>query len=520
LGDRLVFARKASGLIRELTPLDVIIWAIGAPAVTGFLYFAPRSMYLYGLWGIVGAYVLSLLLLIPIAITLALAVAAMPRAGGPFPMMSRILSPSLTFLIGWIRLFGFGFVDGIISCVGVTLFGSTTVLYGTLSHNTAVIDLGAAFLSPTGILVGGLVFILGQWALTLFSMRIIKWLERALFIVPLIILAIMLVYLFAYGGATYASMFDSVWGTGVTQSVIAQASHLGFTQPGFTVDRLMLALNVGIFAFGGYEIILMAGGEVKSPRRSLLYGLVGGFLCVAVLYIISALAVGGIGDFANSYSFLYYAHNADLRQIMKQPVEASLPFFAASAMPLWLSLLIPPFAILWIIKSLLPYFIGNSRLIFSLSMDRTFPARFANVNKYGSPTWATHLQAVLAVVGVLAFTQSITMLLAITTASALMYNFLFGLAMIVFPFIRRDIFEKSSIQWRVGGFPVISLLGILTTVIGFFIFTFSITLVNTAAVTSMCLFLGLGLAIHVYQLRKNEKEGVSLADIYSQMPPE
>ena len=123
MSDRLVFARKASGLVRELTPLDVVIWAVGAPAVTGFLYFAPRSMYLFGLWGIIGAYVLSLLLLLPIAITMALAVAAMPRAGGPFPMMSRIFSPSVTFLVGWIRLFGFGFVDGIISCVGVVLFG-------------------------------------------------------------------------------------------------------------------------------------------------------------------------------------------------------------------------------------------------------------------------------------------------------------------------------------------------------------------------------------------------------------
>jgi len=518
MSDRLVFARKASGLIRELTPLDVVIWAIGAPAVTGFLYFAPRSMYLYGLWGIIGAYILSFLLLLPIAVTMALAVAAMPRAGGPFPIMSRIFSPSITFLVGWIRLFGFGFVDGIISCVGVALFASSSVFYGTVTSNKAIIDFGSTLLTPAGIFIGGLLLIAVQWALTLFSMRIIKWLERALFLIPLVILALMLAYMFGYG-ANYPSAFNAVYGAGVAQSIMAKASQLGFTQPSFSVDKMFLALNVGIFAFGGFETILMAGGEVKSARRSLFYGLIGGLFCVLILFIVSALAVGSMGDFANSYSYLYYVHNDVLRQIIK-PGEASIPFFAAYAMPVWLAIVIPPFAVLWIVKALLPYFIGNSRLVFCLAMDRTLPVQFANVNKYGSPTWGTHLQAILAIAGVVVFTQSVTMILAITTASALMYYFIFGLAIMVFPYVRKDIFEKSTIQWRIAGIPVMSILGLLTTIVGFFIFSYSLTLVNVSAVTAFCLLLAIGLVIHLYQLRKNEKQGVSLADVYSQMPPE
>ncbi len=518
MSDRLVFARKASGLIRELTPLDVVIWAIGAPAVTGFLYFAPRSMYIYGLWGIIGAYILSFLLLLPIAVTMALAVAAMPRAGGPFPIMSRIFSPSITFLVGWIRLFGFGFVDGIISCVGVALFASSSVFYGTVTSNKAIIDFGSSLLTPAGIFIGGLLLIAVQWALTLFSMRIIKWLERALFLIPLVILALMLAYMFAYG-PNYPSAFNRVYGAGVAESIMAKASQLGFTQPSFSVDKMFLALNVGIFAFGGFETILMAGGEVKSTRRSLFYGLIGGLFCVLILFIVSALAVGSMGDFANSYSYLYYVHRDVLTQIIK-PAEASIPFFAAFAMPVWLAIVIPPFAILWIIKSLLPYFIGNSRLIFSLSMDRTFPAQFANVNKYGSPTWATHLQALLAIAGVFVFTQSVTVILAIGAVGALMYYFIFGLAIMVFPYVRKDIFEKSTIQWKVGGIPVMSILGLLTAIVGFFIFAYSVTLVNVGAVTALCLLLGIGLVIHLYQLRQNEKQGVSLADVYSRMPPE
>jgi len=416
---------------------------------------------------------------------------------------------------------GFGFVDGIISCVGIILFASTSVYYGTLTSNNAIINFGTTFLTTTGIFVGGLIFIAIQWGVTLFSMRIIKWFERGLFFIPLVILVLMLVFLFS-SGSNYPSAFNSVYGAGVAQSITAKASQLGFTQPSFSVDRLLLALNVGIFSISGFETILMAGGEVKSSRRSLIYGLIGGLICVVILFIISALAVGSIGDFANSYSYLYYTHNDVLKQIMQpgRPAEASIPFFAAFSMPVWLAIIIPPFAILWIIKSLLPYFIGNSRLVFSLAMDRTFPAQFANVNKYGSPTWATHLQALLAIAGVFVFTQSVTVILAIGAIGALMYYFIFGLAIMVFPYVRKDIFEKSIIQWKVGGIPLISILGLITTIVGFFIFSYSVTLVNVGAVTALCLLMGIGLVIHLYQLRQNEKQGVSLADVYSQMPPE
>ena len=92
--------------------------------------------------------------------------------------------------------------------------------------------------------------------------------------------------MFGYG-ANYPSAFNSIYGAGVAQSIMAKASQLGFTQPSFSVDKMFLALNVGIFAFGGFETILMAGGEVKSARRSLIDGLIGGLFCVLILFIVS-----------------------------------------------------------------------------------------------------------------------------------------------------------------------------------------------------------------------------------------
>jgi amino acid transporter len=475
-------------------------------------------MYIYGLWGIIAAYIMAFLLVLPMAVTIALAVSAMPRAGGLFPMMSRIFSPSLTFFISWIYLYGYGFIVGVISCVAIVMFGSTSLFYGTMASNQAMVNIGTTFLSANGIAIGALVFILAQWAITLFSMKVIKWLERFLFVIPLIVLGLMLGFLFAAGG-NYPSAFNAVWGKGVAEAVIARASQLGFVQPTFSWDKASMALFVGLYAFGGFEIVTLVSGEVKSPRRSLSYGLVGGLTLVVILFVISAASVGSIENFANSYGFLYYEHPDALKQIMT-PAEPSIPLFAASAMPFWLAILIPPFALLWIIKSVLPAFVGNSRLIFGLAMDRSLPQQFAKVNRFGSPSWATHLQAVLAILGVVAFTQSIGTILALLTWAGMVHFWIFGFAMLVFPYVRKDIFEKSPIQWRFGGIPVISILGLLTTIIGFFIFTYSLTQLNLGAVIAICLLLGIGLLIHIYQVRKNEKQGVSMADIYAQMPPE
>lgn len=517
--EKLVFARKASGLVRELTALDVLIWGTSIPAIVGFLYFAPRSMYVYGDLTIYIAYILVFLLFLPMALTISSAVTAMPRAGGIFPIMSRIFPPSLTFLIAWIYLLGYGFICGVINCVAIIMFGSFLTYYGTLVASSAAISTGSFLLSSTGIAVGAVILIAIEAIISLAAVKVIKWLQRALFIIPFIILCLMMGALFI-NSSVYSTLFDNIWGSGVSQQIIAKATELGFTQPSFSLDKLAGAFFVALYAFGGFEVVTTVSGEVKSPKRSLSVGFVAGLVFVTILYIIAAASVATVAPLVNSYSFLYYNHRDVLSQILSNPGEPSLPFFASAAIPTWLAVLIPPFILLWIIKATFPTFVGNSRVTFSLAMDRMLPIGLSKVNRFGSPTWAVALQAVLSLLGIYVFTMNISAILALLTWAGMVHFWLFGLGMLIFPYVRKDIFEKSPIQWKVGGVPVISILGFATLVIGFFIFCYTLTEVTLDAIIMVSILIAIGFIVHLYQLWRNEKEGIRISDIYAELPPE
>ena len=519
MGERLIFARRASGLIRELTAIDVIAWAIAAPAITGFLYFAPRTMYVYSAGGITISYVLAFLIFLPTLVVVALAVSAMPRAGGIFPIMSRIFPPTLTFFFAWIYIVGYGFIIGVVSCVTALMLGSSLLLYGTISGSSGAIAAGSWMLSKTGTSVIAIALIILCWGLTLLGARVVKWFERILFFIPLAILGVMLVLIGVYSGAAYPAVFDKMWGAGVAEAIIAKASELGYTTPALSWDKVYSALIVTMFSYGGFEIISHVSGEVRSPKRSLLYGYILGFVLTMVLYLIVAAVIWSIQGFVNPYSFLYYEHPDALAEIMPSPPEPSLLLFAASASK-YMAFILPPFIVLWLIKSIVPCFVGVSRVTFSLAMDRLIPIRFADVNRFGAPSWSSHMMAILSLVGVYVFTMKVSAVLALLTWAGFCPFWLFGLGMLMFPFVRKEIFEKTPIQWKFAGFPVISIVGFIAMASSFFVFCYTLTEVPMGAIPIIILLIAIGMIIHCWQTVKNEKEGISYADIYAELPPE
>ena len=54
----------------------------------------------------------------------------------------------------------------------------------------------------------------------------------------------------------------------------------------------------------------------------------------------------------------------------------------------------------------------------------------------------------------------------------------------------------------------------------FFIFCYTLTEVPMGAIPVIILLIAIGMIIHCYQTVKNEKEGISYADIYAELPPE
>jgi amino acid transporter len=107
-----------------------------------------------------------------------------------------------------------------------------------------------------------------------------------------------------------------------------------------------------------------------------------------------------------------------------------------------------------------------SRAALAWAIDGVAPERLGDVNeKYHSPHWALLLWTVIGIIflGLFAFTD---LLGPISGFLGLAISFLVvSVWAVFFPFARKEQFENSPIAWRVGGFPLMSLLGIIASVI-------------------------------------------------------
>ena len=110
--EKVVFARKASGLVRQVSGWDALIYNV--------VFMAPMAVFIYGIWASVifpGTILpITALMAIALAIIIGLFYAiysiAMPRSGGDYVWVSRTLHPSIGYSIS------FAFLFMIVSLVG------------------------------------------------------------------------------------------------------------------------------------------------------------------------------------------------------------------------------------------------------------------------------------------------------------------------------------------------------------------------------------------------------------------
>src|SRR5207247_10902546 len=97
-----IFERKASGLVREAGPLDVLVYninfvSLGLMAALVFLFstaFYPgANLYLTA--------ILIFLVVIPVSLVFAFFASSMPRSGADYVYVRRVLHPVIVILSSW-----------------------------------------------------------------------------------------------------------------------------------------------------------------------------------------------------------------------------------------------------------------------------------------------------------------------------------------------------------------------------------------------------------------------------------
>jgi amino acid transporter len=210
----------------------------------------------------------------------------------------------------------------------------------------------------------------------------------------------------------------------------------------------------------------------------------------------------------------------------------------ALGLPAWLGVVINLNIAFGFFFVALSYTMTFSRILFAMAFDRLVPSRIADVNdKFGSPHYA------LIVIGIISFVFTTTWWYAglvfgyFNGTFALDVGYLIpGLAALLFPFIKKDLYDRTVnslggwFKLKIAGLPLLSIGGLAILLIwGFGLYsllnpTISYTYLGSAlpfALGTTFTLIIVGLIIFEvsrrYHLKKDEFD-IGLA--YKEIPPE
>ncbi len=145
---------------------------------------------------------------------------------------------------------------------------------------------------------------------------------------------------------------------------------INFNQSAPDLTNFSSSVLILIFAFTGFEAILVNTGEVKNPKRNIPFALIVTIISVAVIYmLIQVVSVGTLPDLASSDKPL-----TDAAQLYMGPVGGFI---------------ITAGALISIGGTLNAIMLIGSRLTFALSEEKQFPRLFSYLHpKFQTPVYS------------------------------------------------------------------------------------------------------------------------------------
>ena len=159
-----VFARRASGMTRVVSPITALAYSFVAPNITQASFYLLWAVTLYA-----GAQmhwaVMFMLTLIPFAAIYVYFSSSMPRSGGEYIYISRVLTPFLGFIASWtLTIVGLNWQGNNTNYVVNWGFGHAITQFGLIYQNAGLTNLGLELAKTQG---SWLVWIVGTISLAL-----------------------------------------------------------------------------------------------------------------------------------------------------------------------------------------------------------------------------------------------------------------------------------------------------------------------------------------------------------------
>jgi amino acid transporter len=473
-GQRTLFVRQSSGLVREFSMWDVAL--INVAGVNLGAVAALSIGALAGLWPGSSAVLVGLiggLVSLATVGTYGLMSAAMPRAGGDYVFVGRTLSPWLGFTGNWMITWSLFVALGLFSVATVTqALAPGMAAFGHVSGNQWFVTAATDIATKKGLLfLVALVVIAGAAAVALGGDKAVKYAFRVLAGIGGIGLVIALLLLLFTSHETWVSRVDPFLTAGGGKSIgdmRAAADQAGFTNPGFSLSQTLAALPYAFFAFVGLTYTSYLGGEIQKPQRSQPLGMLIALVIAVSAYVLLFVGVYSVFGWSNIHAWAFLA-GAEPESVSFFGGAASGTFLIGtlSSSPV-ISFILGLSFVAWF--AMLPLFaiIMPIRNMFAWSMDRVIPDAVSRVSSNGTPIVATAIVAVLAIgVGIIAVYSTFLNLVVNYTLMYSITFFIAGIAAMLFPKRRPDLFERApaSVKRRIAGIPIVSIAGAVQTVV-------------------------------------------------------
>jgi len=263
----------------------------------------------------------------------------------------------------------------------------------------------------------------------------------------------------------------------------------------------------------------MVAGEIKNPRRALLYGLV----LAEIVSILVWFGITFIFDRVVGISFL-------------EAWTLTVGSGSSTVPTVFVSLFYPNNTLLWLM--VIGLFIGNigwswlgiifiSRVFMAWSFDRVVPSALSKVSdRFHTPHFSIALGCILACIPMYLtyFTSFITVQVNLVFLFSIVW-ILTSVSAIILPYRRRNIFETSVAHGKLVGIPILSLLGFLGAILFSYLGYNSTTnsAVGPFALGAQLFIVALiiaSLAVYAISFYYNKRRGLDLRLVFVQLPPE
>ncbi len=482
--------------------------------------------------------------------------AAMPRSGGGYVTISRVIHPVAGFNASWLMFLAEAFSYGLI---GVAVFEAIMIFYSIALAPTVV------FFSAEILFLGGVIVIVIFTALALFGVRLYGWVMQAMFW-PILVVTIAFFAMWISG-----AMDPNLVTKGVAEVFVDAETGLSATPTQFMDlaldsgmadsisafgDAFSYALAGAFWAYMGWYSVTFIAGEVKEANKKLPMVVLISGLTIMLIYLAasssSAMSTMGVAQrtvdghewsFFQAYSWLSFGPDA------AQEAAGTIPNFQdawstgvasliARGMGLgWLSWIIALGGVVWLANDIPPFLLVASRTMFAMSFDKMMPEKLAEVSeRWHSPTWALIVTGIFGIIGCVAeagpFGSGLYFRFAgmvATDVGDAFFLTLFCLSMMLLPLERKDVYDRAAVKHSVGF--VVGLGFIATMGAGYCLMTFvklsTGWMFAPTTATDWSSFIGFwglwvigGILLYTYYMYRNTTKGVDMRTLYISIPPE